>query len=270
MRAVESVLRGMALLQGGTDRPTWLGALDARAKILAVMAFIVTVVSFDRYAVAALLPLALFPLGLAVAGQIAIGGVVRQVLRALPFALMVGLFNPWFDAQSVAMGGGLQLSAGWWSFASILIRFVLSVSSALLLVASTGVAPMCHGLRGLGVPMALTQQLLFLQRYALVLADEAARMQLARELRGGALRSLPLTQWASTLGHLLLRALQRAQRIHHALLSRGFNGTLPLASCSTWHRTDSLFLLGCSGFFVIVRTIDLPQLLGAALVRAVA
>jgi len=266
----DAVLREIASLQDAAARDTPLGRLDPRAKILTVLGFAVVVVSFDRYAVTALLPLALFPLGLAAAGCIPLGVILRKVLIASPFALMVGLFNPWFDTQSVALAGGLHIGAGWLSLASIVIRFVLTVSATLLLVAGTGVVPLCHGLRALGVPPALTQQLLLLQRYTLVLTGEATRMQLAHALRGGALRGLPLAQWASLLGHLLLRALQRAQRVHQAMLSRGFAGALPVANSYGWHSCDTLFLLGCSAYFVLVRSVHLPQALGAVLLRVAA
>lgn len=269
MRGVDAALRDIAALQGYAERATPLSVLDPRAKILAVMGFIGVVVSFDRYAVTALLPLALFPLGLAATGRIPVDIILRKVLLVLPFALLVGIFNPWFDTQSVAIAGQLHINAGWLSFTSILIRFVLTATSALLLVASTGVAPLCFGLRRLGVPSALTQQLLFLQRYTLVLASEAARMQLAHELRSGMQRGLPLPQWTSLLGHLLLRALQRAQRIQQAMLSRGFNGFLPVAKCYFWRHVDTLFLLGCCAFFVLVRTVHLPQALGAAMLRVI-
>lgn len=270
MSGVDAALGDIRSLQGYTERDTALGALDPRAKLLTVMVFIGVVVSFDRYAVTALLPLALFPLGLAAAGAIPIGVILRKVMIASPFALMVGVFNPWFDTQSVALAGGLSIGAGWLSLLSIVIRFVLTVSSALLLVAGTGVVPLCHGLSALGVPQALTQQLLLLQRYTQVLAGEAARMQLAHALRGGGLRDLPLAQWASLLGQLLLRALQRAQRIHQAMLSRGFNGVMPVSKRHDWHRCDTLFVLGCGAFFILARSVHLPHALGAALLRAVA
>lgn len=270
MCRVDAALGDIASLQGDAERDTWLHRLDPRAKILAVVAFIVTVVSFDRYAVTAMLPLALFPLALAAAGHIPLGAIMRRVLLASPFALMVGVFNPWFDTQSVALAGGWHIGAGWLSLASIMIRFVLTVASALLLVAATGMEPLCQGLRALGVPQAMTQQLLLLQRYTQVLAAEAARMQLAYVLRGGTLRAVPLAQWASLLGHLLLRALQRAQRIHQAMLSRGFTGTLLVQGRYFWRSCDILFLLGCSAFFTITRWIDWPQALGAALLRVLA
>ena len=131
-----------------------------------------------------------------------------------------------------AGAGGVAISVGWVSFASILLRFALTVSAALLLVAGTGMHPLCAALGRLGVPRVFTVQLLFLHRYIFVLAGEAdAHGHRARAARRRA-RAHALAVYASLLGHLLLRAFERARRIHLAMLARGFDGELRRADRS--------------------------------------
>jgi len=259
--AVAQALRDARLLESLAAQTSALSALDARAKLLVTLAFILTVVSFDRYAVAALLPLTLFPLAMAALGHIPLRLIGRSVVLAAPFAAMVGAFNPLFDTQVVLRVAGVGISGGWLSFTSILLRFLLTVSAALLLVAGTGFTPLCEGLRRLGVPQVLTTQLLLLHRYGSVLAGEAARMSLARELRANG-RALPLKEWGALLGHLLLRALQRAQRIHQAMLARGFDGQLPGSATLVWQRHDTLLVLICLLGFGLARWVDIPHGLG--------
>jgi cobalt/nickel transport system permease protein len=136
------------------------------------------------------------------------------------------------------------------------------VSAALVLVAGTGFHQVCVGLARLGVPPVFTTQLMFLYRYAHVLLGEAARMSLARELRAGRGGALPLAVYASLLGHLLLRAVARAQRIYQAMLSRGFDGEIRSAQALKWRGVDSLFLLICGSSFVLAREVDLTQAMG--------
>ena len=76
-----------------------------------------------------------------------------------------------------------SVAGGWISFLSILLRFVLTVSAAIVLVAVTGIHSLCAALEKLGVPRALVTQLLVLYRYLFVLLDEAGRMDRARALR---------------------------------------------------------------------------------------
>ncbi|MDI1246452.1 MAG: cobalt ECF transporter T component CbiQ [Rhodoferax sp.] len=261
MSRIHAALQDFDALDALAAQPTALSRLDPRAKILATLGFIFTVVSFDRYTVAALLPFAFFPLLMAAWGDISLRIIGRTVLLASPFAVMVGMFNPWLDQRPLLTLLGYPIDGGWVSFASILIRFGLTVAAGLVLVASTGLPQICAGLERLGVPQVFTTQLLFLHRYALVLAHEASRMSLAHELRANG-KAMPLSVYGHLLGHLLLRALQRAERIHQAMLSRGFDGHLRHRQTLRWQRADMLFLLMCSLAFVLARQLDLAHLLG--------
>jgi len=266
--SIQSALDEFASLDAFSTRQTALSGLDPRAKILATLGFIITVVSFDRYAVAALLPFALFPVVIAVLGEVPLKAIWIKILAAAPFAIMVGIFNPLMDHKIVLELFGISVSGGWISFASILVRFALTVGAALVLVATTGFHQICVGLARLGVPQVLTNQLLFMHRYALVLAGEVGRMNLARELRGGA-KSLPLAVYGPLLGHLLLRAMDRSQRIYQAMISRGFSGEMRSNRVLLWRTTDSMFLAACWAGCIGARHFNLSHLLGAALMGRV-
>lgn len=269
MGSIEGLLREVRSLDATAGQSTWLSRFDPRATILATMAFILTVVSFHRYAVAALLPLTLFPVVLARLGEIDLARVGRKVLLAMPFALMVGLFNPLFDTATRLEVFGLPISGGWLSLASILIRAVLTVAAALILIACLGMHRLCAGLDRLGAPRALTTQLLFMHRYIVVLGGEVGRMNLARELRSRTTAALPLAVYGSMLGHLLLRTLERAQRIHQAMLSRGYDGQMPqVGRPLAWHRRDTTFLVACLLVLAWLRTTDPATLLGRWLMAA--
>jgi cobalt/nickel transport system permease protein len=270
MSSIEGLLREVHSLDATASQSTWLSRIDPRALILATLAYILAVVSFHRYAVAALLPLAIYPVVLARLGDIDLFKVGSKVLLAMPFALMVGLFNPLFDTDPRLELFGLEISGGWLSLASILIRAILTVAAALILIACVGIHRLCAALDRLGVPRVLTTQLLFMHRYILVLAGELGRMNLARELRSPSLAGMPLAVYGSLLGHLLLRTLERAQRIHQAMLSRGFDGQMPVGRVLSWHWRDTAFLATCLGAMFWMRTIDLSALLGHWLMKVVA
>jgi cobalt/nickel transport system permease protein len=263
-----SALDDLRTLDSLASRDTILAHRDPRAKLAATLAFIVTVVSFDRYQVGALLPLALYPIALAALGDIPSRLLLRALWLASPFAVLVGIFNPLLDRATMLSLAGVELSAGWVSFTAILLRFALTASAALVLVASTGMQPLCAALTRLGVPRVFTVQLLFLYRYLFVLAGEASRMATARSLRAGDHSRMSPTVYASLLGHLLLRAFERARRVHGAMLARGFDGELRHADSWRWRRSDSLFTAGWGAFFAWVRIVDLPAAIGALLAGA--
>ena len=267
MSRIDAALRDLRSLDALAARDTALTRLDPRAKVVTTLAFIVVVVSFDRYAVAALLPLAAYPVLLAVLGDVPAAPLARKLLLAAPFAVLVGMFNPLLDRAPMLVFGEATVAAGWVSFASILLRFALTVGAALVLVAGTGMHTLCVALARLGVPQVLTAQLLFLFRYAFVLGGEAARMATARELRSGG-RPLALAAYGPLAGHLLLRAFERAQRIHLAMVARGFDGELRSLRTLHWSPRDTVFVLGWCLFFLLVRLADLPQAIGRLLLGA--
>jgi len=57
----------------------------------------------------------------------------------------------WLDRQTILTLGPVAISGGWVSFASILVRFVLTVAATLALVAGTGIHGVCRGLELLGM-----------------------------------------------------------------------------------------------------------------------
>lgn len=264
MSRLEAALADLRLADTLAARDTALARLDPRAKIVATLAFLVAVVSFDRYAVAALLPFALYPVALVAMGEVPWRWLARKLAIAAPFAILLGIANPLFDRAPMAIAGDASLAAGWVSFASILVRFALTVSAALAVIAGTGMHALCAGLAALGTPRVFTAQLLFLWRYAFVLGGEGARMATAREARGG--RGSPtLAVYGSLAGHLLLRAFERAERIHRAMLARGFDGEIRSLRALRWTNRDTAFVAGWVAFFAIARAFDLPLALGRLL-----
>lgn len=244
--------------------------LDARAKAVVTLAYIVVLMSFDRHALSALVPFVFFPLVLLSVGQLPVFPLLRKIAVAAPFAIMVGMFNPWLDREPVAAVGGWVITGGWLSFASILVRFVLTVGAALVLVACTGMYRLGAGLERLGVPQLFVTQLLFLYRYLFVVADEGARMIRSVRLRSAGAESLSLRVYGSLVGHLLLRSMDRAERVHRAMVARGFDGEVRLLEPGRFRWTDTLFVVGWLVFFAVARVWNLAELSGRWLTGALA
>jgi cobalt/nickel transport system permease protein len=244
-----------------------LHRLDPRAKLLTTLFFCALVVSFPRYSVLAILPLLLYPVLLSAMGELPLAYVARRTLPAVPFALMVGIFNPWIDTKPVASLGPLLISGGWLSFTSILLRCILTVSSAIILVASTGISQICLAFQRLGAPHLFSLQIMFLYRYLFVLTAEAVQMVRARNLRTFGRRGLGPGPFASLIASLLIRSLDRAQNIHRAMVARGFRGEIQPLRQSRWRRHDTFFVLLCILACSTIRLWNLPQAIGGWLLQ---
>lgn len=243
-------------------RESTIHRLDPRVKVMTALAFIITVASFGRYDVSAMLPLILFPWALISLAGLPFGYLARKVVLVAPFAFFIGIFNPLLDQAPLLAYGPLHISGGWVSFCSIMLRFALTVSTALVLIATTSFPGVCRALERLGAPRVFAVQLLFLYRYLFVLVEEAARMLRARKLRSQAGRGEGFRSFIPLLGQLLLRTLARAQRIHQAMLCRAFDGEFRSTRQDHFGRNELLFLCGWCGFFLLARLYPLPQLLG--------
>ncbi len=259
----------VAHLDEYASEETPIGRIDPRAKLITTIAFLVAVASFGRYQVLSLVPLALYPIALIALGDVPPGSLLWRLVLVSPFALLIGAFNPLLDHTPLGTLGPFHVTGGWASFASIMLRFVLSVSAALLLVATTGFDAVCAALARLGVPRILVVQLLFMHRYLFVLVEEVSRTSRAFALRSPD-GSRPSMRVAGTLlGQILLRTLARAQRVHSAMICRGFDGEVRLRRELRWRAADTAFVACWSAYFLLARSHDLTRLLGSAIARTV-
>ncbi|MBF0354920.1 MAG: cobalt ECF transporter T component CbiQ [Alphaproteobacteria bacterium] len=236
--------------------------LDPRAKLLSALAFAVLVVSVDKYALGDLLAFFVFPIFLLVRSNIPPGFVIKRLLAVAPFAVMVGAFNPFFDQEIVLQIGGFGITGGWVSFFSILVRVLLTVGVLILLAATTGIPALGQGAEKLGVPGIFVAQLLGLYRYLFLLAEETARVTRAYRLRAAGRKTPSWRVFSAIVGQLLLRALERAQRVYQAMRLRGFDGDIRRLSSMTFTRKDGLFLFGWVGVFLVLRFFQPAELLG--------
>lgn len=236
--------------------------IDARAKAVTTIVFIVMVMSFSRYEISALMPFLFYPVVLIVLGHIPFGYIFRKILVAAPFAFMIGIFNPFFDREPVFIISPVAVSGGWLSFASIMLRFALTVGAALALVACTGMYRLCAGLDQLGLPRIFVVQLLFLYRYLFVVADEGIRMVRGLELRSAGLPSLCLRVYGPLVGHLFLRSLARAERVYRAMVARGFEGEITILRRTSFGLLDWIFMIGWTTFFAAARVWNLADYIG--------
>ncbi|WP_025323886.1 cobalt ECF transporter T component CbiQ [Deferrisoma camini] len=266
MAGVERAFLDLGRLDRLAYADTPVHRLDPRAKIVATLVYLVAVVSHGKYEVSGLLPYALFPAVLIAQADLPLGYLIRKLLVVAPFAVLVGAANPWLDRTPMLSVGPVTVTGGWMSYASILVRFVLTIGAALVLVATTGFYGVCLGLRRLGTPRVMAVQLLLLYRYLFVLADEALRLVRARGLRSFGRRGTGLGVYGSLVGHLLLRTLDRARRIHTAMLCRGFSGEFRTLRTLRFRGADWAFLLGWSALFVMFRLVNVPRLVGALFV----
>jgi cobalt/nickel transport system permease protein len=269
MTSIEGALLDFKRLDRLATGNTGIHRLDPRAKVLVTLAFIVSVVSFSRYELSAMTPFFLFPVVMVSLGNLPASYILKKIALLCPFALVVGIFNPVFDRDLLVQLGPFGISGGWISFASIMVRSILTVGVALIMVGVTGFSAGCKALEQMGMPQAFVVQLLFLYRYIFVLTEEGARTARARELRSFGKKGMELKAFGSLVGHLLLRTWERAERVYQAMLCRGFNGVFHVRRDYRFGCREAIFTLGWSALFVLFRLVNVPRFLGSVITELI-
>lgn len=150
----------------------------------------------------------------------------RMVIETpvVAFALMLPFIatGPTVDLLGLSLSKPGMIAAG-----GLLMKATLGVLASLLLAATTDPRDLLVGLERLRVPHQLVQIMGFMVRYLDVVSDELRRMKTARESRGFTARDP--RHWpviGRSAGALFIRSFERGERVHLAMISRGYDGTV--------------------------------------------
>ncbi len=208
--------------------PTRLHATDATVKLVSLVLFLFAVVATPPRAVPAFGAYALLVGVAALASRIPPLLLLRRLAVETPFVLFA-LALPFVGTAPYTEVLGMELSVpGAWAAWSILAKATLGVAAAVVFAWSTPVTDVLTALETLRVPRVLVAIAGFMVRYLDLMAGELQRLQIARISRGDD----PRWFWqgravAATAGVLFVRSFERGERVHRAMLSRGFGGRFP-------------------------------------------
>ncbi|WP_329386607.1 cobalt ECF transporter T component CbiQ [Streptomyces sp. NBC_01716] len=214
-------------------------ALPPHCKLAAVLCFVLVVVSTPREAVWAFGLYAALLAGVAALARVPAGFLLRRMLIEVPFvafAVLMPFVVPGEQVQFL----GLSLSVpGLWGAWNVLAKGTLGVAASVLLASTTELRALLLGLQRLRLPPMLVQIASFMIRYGDVITDELRRMSIARRSRGFEARGV--RHWGvlgKSAGALFIRSYERGERVHLAMMSRGYTGTMPVIDEMTASRAQ--------------------------------
>ncbi|MER7462956.1 cobalt ECF transporter T component CbiQ [Streptomyces sp. NPDC097981] len=221
-------------------------ALPPHCKLAAAFGFVVVVVSTPREAVWAFGLYAVLVAAVTAAARIPAGFLLRRLLIEVPFVAFA-LLMPFVAQGERVEALGMQLSvSGLWGAWNVLAKGTLGVAASVLLASTTELRALLLGLQRLKLPPLLVQIASFMIRYGDVITDELRRMSVARRSRG--FEASGIRHWgvlAKTAGALFIRSYERGERVHLAMVSRGYAGSMPViddvaATPTEWARASAL------------------------------
>jgi cobalt/nickel transport system permease protein len=199
----------------------------AHLKILALVGFMLGVVATPREWYPVFGGYLLLLLGVIALSRVPFGYLAKRMVIEVPFLVFAALVpfvatGPQVEVLGVSVSEP-GLVAAW----GLAVKGTLGVLASLTLAATTEPSDVLAGLQRLRMPALIVQIMGFMVRYLDVVTADLGRMLVAMRSRGVDPRSP--RHWpalARTLGALFVRSYERGERVHLAMLSRGYDGTM--------------------------------------------
>lgn len=262
MAKLSAAMKNLCSMEQLAEGNTTVHRLHPLIKLAVTLLYAVTVISFPRYSLSAMVPLALYPALLAALSDTPWRPLLHRLTLAAPFVLFTGAANIFLERTVLLRLGGLPVTAGELSCLSLIFKAFLTVSAVLLLAATTSLTELTNQLARCHIPRILCLQLLLTYRYLSVLLQEAERMYTAYRLRGGDARGIRFRDVGCFLGQLLLHSGDRAERIYCAMKCRGYDGSYHPGPARQITARQLLLLPGAAALILLPRFCNLSLLLG--------
>jgi cobalt/nickel transport system permease protein len=230
-----------------------LHRLAPETKIVAALGAVLCVALTPREAVWAFAVYTLVVSTLIAISRITFRFVLKRLLVVLPFILFA-VFIPFVGTGETTEILGVHMSiSGLWAAWNIMAKAVLGASLSILLTATTEIPEIIRGMGVLRVPVLFTSIAAFMIRYLELISEEFGRMRVAMTARGYDPRWLTQARpIATSAGALFVRSYERGERVHSAMLARGFTGEMPAIRRVTVDSGQWFLVLAVVAVFAVV------------------
>lgn len=244
---------GTLATEGYARRKGLLQSLDPRAKLIAALALVVAVTMVGNLPL--LICLYLLLMILAYASKIDPGYYTKVVWAFVPIfsgvivlPLIFNVFMAGDPLLHIFSSGGFTLyvtKQGLLFAVSFVARVITCAAAIVLLVLTTPQETLFKAFRSLGVPKIYVLTLDMAYRYIFLFMDIVRDIMTAKKSR--TIRSdgmLAEQRWmAGRIGYMLLRTLDMSDKVHKAMISRGFTGDVKVMDTLRMRSRDYLVLV---------------------------
>jgi len=189
-------------------------------------------------------------LGLLFFSRLPLQAVFKRLLLVNAFVAFLWLTLPLtYPGETLASFGFFSISRPGVALAALItLKTNAIILYFITLLATSSVAELGHGMAKLHLPTKLCLLLLFSYRYIFVIHQEYQRLARAARLRGfqPGTNLHTYKSYAHLFGMTLVKSWNRAERVHQAMLLRGFNGRFYTLDETNLRKQDLLLLLTLS------------------------
>lgn len=202
--------------------------LAPEAKVVGTVAFVTVVALTPRHLVGAFVLDAALLAAVVALARLPVRTVAARLVVLVPIFLVASLIPFVASGEQTQLGPFSVSVAGLWGAWNVVAKASLGATASVVLAATTPVPDLLVGLTRLRVPTLLVAIVAAMVRQLELTMEQVQRSRTAMAARAHDPRWLwqvrPLT---SAAGTLFVRAYERSERTHHAMVARGFDGTMP-------------------------------------------
>ncbi len=222
---------------------SFLARLDPRTRLLAALLFVAAIVALRT---PWLLVVALIAaMTLARTATLSFDALVHRLLHVEGFMVVLLAFLPFTTPGEplFSIGPFTATEQGLLRAVAIALKVNAAVLAIFALLSSLEPVRLGRAMAGLGAPLPFVHLFLLTARYISVLQAETGRLREAMRARAFVARSNWHT-WrmlGNLAGMMLVRSIERAERVHEAMRCRGYAGRFPSPPAEAFGRADVAF-----------------------------
>ncbi|MFD2043527.1 cobalt ECF transporter T component CbiQ [Ornithinibacillus salinisoli] len=222
----------------------WANSWESRAKLIAAICYIFGVISLESpHTLFIAYTLALF---LFLLIRISFFLLLKRYLIITPFLLLMTIPLLWQYSVENAIFSII-----------IIMKAYISMTVITIVLETQSLDDLINGLAGLKLPPILITILILSYRYVFLFLDDIERMITATKSRffHGGIRINSLKVYGHLIASLLFKAIQRSEKMHEAMVSRGFTGSLTFQNTNTPKLSDifkSCFAISIIIFLIVL------------------
>lgn len=263
---IKSKIVDIYMLEQLCNGNTFVHRLHPMVKLLTTVFFIIMVVSVNREDFRILTLYLFYPFVLMAVSETPYHYLLKQFALVLPLSALLGFSNIIFDTETALLIGPIELSYGVVSFFTIILKTYLTVMAALILVSTTSLQDLSNQMLRMRVPAIIIMLITMIYRYIDILLNETSIMLTAYLLRSPREKGIKISHMGSFVGQLLLRSIDRAERVYFAMKCRGYQGAVSYDSKRSLNIADYMYCVLVCSLALIFRFVDFVGLLGNMLI----
>lgn len=227
-------------LERETYKKSLIHGIDGRIKIILTLAITIYVVSLSRMDTLNFTKLAIleaYLLILMLFSKLELSHIAARFAVVVPFGLGISIFQPFIKQPFIhdftiiyIMPMGIEITREGILYGSILFaKFIVCISSLILLSSTTPMSELVASARRLGLPREMSLLFTMMVRYLFVFWNMLGRIRTAQKTRCFEIwnkkvpRKWILEQIGFTISSLFIRSYEQGERTYQSMLCRGYN-----------------------------------------------